>query len=51
MRNAIGKNTAVKTELEAYSAHIKVVDMDVTNETSVKEAIDCILAETGKIDI
>jgi NAD(P)-dependent dehydrogenase (short-subunit alcohol dehydrogenase family) len=51
MRKPDGKNAEKKTELEVYSTHIKVVDMDVTNETSVKEAMDGILAEAGNIDI
>lgn len=51
MRKPDGKNAEKKAELEAHSAHIKVVDMDVTNETSVKEAMDGILAEAGNIDI
>ena len=51
MRKPDGKNAEKKAELEAHSAHIKVVDMDVTNETSVKEAMDSILAEAGNIDI
>ncbi|MEQ8238742.1 MAG: SDR family oxidoreductase [Cyclobacteriaceae bacterium] len=51
MRNPEGKNAAKKAELEAHSAHIKVVDMDVTQDASVKEAMDFILAEAGNIDI
>lgn len=51
MRKPNGKNAEKKAELEAHSAHIKVVDMDVTNEISVKEAMDSILAEVGNIDI
>ena len=51
MRNPEGKNAAKKAELEGYSDHIKVVDMDVTKETSVKEAISNILAEAGSVDI
>ena len=51
MRQPDGKNAEKKAELEAHSDHIKVVDMDVTNETSVKEAIDALLAEAGNIDI
>jgi NAD(P)-dependent dehydrogenase (short-subunit alcohol dehydrogenase family) len=51
MRNPDSKNAAKKAELEAHSAHIKVVDMDVTNDASVKEAMASILAEAGKIDI
>jgi NAD(P)-dependent dehydrogenase (short-subunit alcohol dehydrogenase family) len=51
MRNPDGKNAEKKAALEAHSAHIKVIDMDVTNETSVKEAMDGILEEAGNIDI
>jgi len=51
MRNPQGKNAQVKTELEAYSSHIKVVSMDVTNDTSVKEAMENILEQAKNIDI
>ena len=51
MRNPNGKNATAKAELESHSTHIKVVDMDVTNDESVKEAMSTILAEAGNIDI
>jgi NADP-dependent 3-hydroxy acid dehydrogenase YdfG len=51
MRNPKGKNTEVKKELEAYSSLITVVDMDVTNDTSVKEAMNSILEQAGNINI
>ncbi|WP_248796256.1 SDR family oxidoreductase [Pseudomonas sp. MWU13-2105] len=51
MRGTEGKNAAVKTELEAYSKLIHVVDMDVTSDESVKTAISNLLAKAGKIDI
>ena len=51
MRNPEGKNAAKKAELEGYSGYIKVVDMDVTKETSVKEAMANILAEEDSVDI
>lgn len=51
MRKPKGKNANVKTELEAYSEHIKVVDMDVTNDISVKEAMTSILEQAKNIDI
>ncbi len=51
MRNPNGKNVGAKAELESHSAQIKVVDMDVTNEASVKEAMATILAEAGNIDV
>jgi NAD(P)-dependent dehydrogenase (short-subunit alcohol dehydrogenase family) len=51
MRNPEGKNANAKAELESHPTHIKVVDMDVTNDVSVKEAMSSILAEAGNIDI
>lgn len=51
MRNPKGKNAGAKAELENHSTQIKVEDMDVTNDNSVKEAISKILAEAGNIDI
>ena len=51
MRGPEGKNAIVKTELEAYSDSIQVVDMDVTNDNSVKIAIASILDKAGKIDV
>ena len=51
MRNPNGKNLKVKTELEEYSSHIKVVDMDVTNHMSVTKAMNTIFSEAENIDI
>lgn len=51
MRGPEGKNSAVKAELEAYSDSIQVVDMDVTNDESVKNAIASVLNKAGKIDV
>ncbi len=51
MRHPDGKNANAKADLESHSTQIKVVDMDVTNEASVKEAMSMILAEAGNIDV
>lgn len=51
MRGPEGKNAAVKVELEAHSDSIQVVDMDVTNDESVKNAIASVLNKAGKIDV
>jgi NAD(P)-dependent dehydrogenase (short-subunit alcohol dehydrogenase family) len=51
MRGPEGKNAAVKADLEAYSDFIHVVDMDVTNDDSVKTAMALILDKAGKIDV
>jgi short-subunit dehydrogenase len=51
MRNPNRKNAEIKSILEGYSNHIKVVDMDVTNEASVKEAMNSILSQGENIDV
>ena len=51
MRNTNTKNAQHKEELESYSENIKVSEMDVANDDSVKLCIESILAEDGKIDI
>lgn len=51
MRNTSTKNASNKAELEAYSSNILVVEMDVTDDNSVKEAINGILAKEEKVDI
>ena len=51
MRHPNGKNANAKAELESHSTNIKVVDMDVTSDASVKEAMSTILAEAGNIDV
>ena len=51
MRNPKGKNANAKADLESHSTNIKVVDMDVTDEASVKEAMATILAEAGSVDV
>lgn len=51
MRNPDGKNAAVKADLQAHSAHIHVVDMDVTSDASVQTAMAGILAKAANIDI
>lgn len=51
MRNPCGKNAAAKEALESHSKHINVLDMDVTQEASVKEAMASIHAEADSIDL
>ncbi|QXO16770.1 SDR family oxidoreductase [Vibrio ostreae] len=51
MRSPEGKNATVRAELEAYSDSIQVVDMDVTSDESVKNAIAGVLNKAGKIDV
>lgn len=51
MRKPDGKNAGKKAELVEHSHLIKVVDMDVTDDASVKNAINGIISQAGKIDI
>jgi NAD(P)-dependent dehydrogenase (short-subunit alcohol dehydrogenase family) len=51
MRNPNGKNAAKKAELAGDAFDIKVVDMDVADDASVKNTIHGIIAEAGSIDL
>lgn len=50
MRGTKDKNEAVAKELSALP-NVDVVDIDVTNDASVKEAFENTLAKHGKIDV
>lgn len=50
MRDAGGRNAGRKSVLEAYSARISVVEMDVTNDASVEAGFRRIL-DHGSVDI
>jgi len=50
MRGTTGKNAAVAQELAALPS-IQVVEMDITSDTSVQNAIQQTLAQHGKIDV
>ncbi len=50
MRNKSGKNAAKANELEALEG-VTVLDTDVTNDASVKNAVNTVIAKEGKIDV
>lgn len=50
MRDTAGKNAEKAQALSAVE-NITVVDLEVTDETSVKKAFDSIIAAEGKIDV
>jgi short-subunit dehydrogenase len=50
MRDVEGRNAKKKRNLEIYSPHISIIDMDVTNDASVENAFIQILNE-GPVDI
>lgn len=50
LRDAIGRNLDKKKELESYSNQVSVIDMDVTNDASVANAFESILAQ-GPVDV
>ena len=45
------KDTSIKEAVQNESLPIKVVQLDVTDDTSVKNAIDHIISEAGGIDV
>ena len=51
IRHTKDANQRAKSELEAYSDNIKVIDMDVANDFSVSRAITTIYQQTDAIDI
>lgn len=50
MRGTTDKNEAGAKELSALS-NVEVVDIDVTNDESVKKAFESVLSKYGKVDI
>ena len=55
MRNTQSRNLSKKQELEEFaieqSLSLKVIDLDVTHQQSIDNAIQTIISEDGKIDI
>jgi NAD(P)-dependent dehydrogenase (short-subunit alcohol dehydrogenase family) len=55
MRDIEGRNQAHRTALEAIAASerlsLKVLEMDVTDEPSVQNAVACAVAEFGRLDV
>jgi len=45
------KDTSIKEAVQNESLPIRVVQLDVTDDTSVKNAIDHIISEAGRIDV
>ncbi|MDQ3836390.1 MAG: SDR family oxidoreductase, partial [Thermoproteota archaeon] len=50
MRN-LGKRDSIESVAGKQQLHIRVVQLDVTNENSIKNAIQSILSEAGRIDV
>jgi NAD(P)-dependent dehydrogenase (short-subunit alcohol dehydrogenase family) len=54
MRDVTGKNAEKKQQLEAKAAEqqldIQVVELDVTDDTSVKNAVQSVISQAGRID-
>ena len=45
------KDTSIKTAVQKEGLPIRVVQLDVTDESSVKNAVDHIISEVGRIDL
>jgi NADP-dependent 3-hydroxy acid dehydrogenase YdfG len=50
MRGVKGKNAAVAEELSALK-NVEVVEIDITNDDSVKEALNYVLEKYGRVDV
>ncbi len=55
LRDIEGRNQAHGTALETIAASerlsLKVLEMDVTDEASVQNAVACAVAEFGRLDV
>jgi NAD(P)-dependent dehydrogenase (short-subunit alcohol dehydrogenase family) len=45
------KDTSIKVAVQNEGIPIRIVQLDVTDDTSVKNAIDHIISEAGRIDV
>jgi NAD(P)-dependent dehydrogenase (short-subunit alcohol dehydrogenase family) len=45
------KDTSIKAAIENEELPIRIVQLDVTNDSSVKNAVDHIISEAGRIDV
>ena len=48
---SLEKDTSIKTAVQKESLPIRVVQLDVTDDNSVKNAVDHIISEAGRIDV
>ena len=55
MRNIHGKNAEAARELQAWAEQHKlsldVLELDITEESSVRQAVEKVIAQTGHIDV
>lgn len=55
MRGVAGRNAATASELKSLAAReslkLRVVELDVTDESSVARAVDAAVAEAGRLDV
>ncbi|HYL86778.1 MAG TPA: SDR family NAD(P)-dependent oxidoreductase, partial [Candidatus Angelobacter sp.] len=55
MRGANSRNAAAANELkqlaERESLDLRVLDLDVTDESSVSRAVDAVITEAGRLDV
>ncbi|WP_405063875.1 SDR family oxidoreductase [Kribbella sp. NBC_01505] len=51
MRDLAGRNATAAAEATAYSERLRPVELDVSSETSVQQAVDTVVGEQGRIDV
>jgi NAD(P)-dependent dehydrogenase (short-subunit alcohol dehydrogenase family) len=45
------KDTSIKAAVQKEGLHIRVIQLDVTDDSSVKNAVDQVISESGRIDV
>ncbi|GAA1689291.1 SDR family oxidoreductase [Kribbella yunnanensis] len=51
MRDLAGRNATAAADALAYSPKLQAVELDVSSESSVQEAVDTVVSEQGRIDV
>jgi len=51
MRDVAGRNANAAADAKAYSPDLRAVELDVSSESSVQQAVDTVVAEQGRIDV
>ncbi|GAA0612905.1 SDR family oxidoreductase [Kribbella sandramycini] len=51
MRDLAGRNATAAADATAYSPHLRALELDVSSEASVQQAVDAVVREQGRIDV
>jgi len=51
MRDVAGRNANAAADAKAYSSDLRAVELDVSSDSSVQQAVDTVVTEQGRIDV